>query len=129
MTCMAAPHDLAPPPGARTSERAMLPTSTAWAAAVLGCAGVAIVVWEVASGPTVTPDGMVQDHGGYLVGVPLLLAAVTAALTLVVGSRSRDSTTTSVLRGLAVLAVCAPLIAIAGAAASGVLTFEGLDLG
>ena len=40
----------------------------------------ALILWEVATGPMSTPDGIVQDHGGYLLGVPLLVAAVVAAL-------------------------------------------------
>lgn len=83
----------------------------------------AVILWEVAAGPTTTPDGIAQDHGGYVVGVPLLIAAAVAALTSVAARRARDGTTRAVLDVLAALSVCAPLLALAGATAAGVLTF------
>jgi hypothetical protein len=127
MTRMATVQEPVLPRRTRTVERA-LPTVTGWAAGALGCAGMALVAWEVATGPTTTPDGAVQDHGGYLLGVPLLLAAVIATLTLVAGRRGRASDTTSVLHWFAALVVSAPLLAMAGAAASGVLTFDLLTI-
>ena len=72
----------------------------------------ALILWEVATGPMSTPDGIVQDHGGYLLGVPLLVAAVVAALTSAAARRAGDSTTRAVLDVLAALSVCAPLLAI-----------------
>jgi hypothetical protein len=128
MTCMQTRQEPVLPRRTRNVERAMLPTVTAWAAGALGCAGMALVAWEVATGPTATPDGAVQDHGGYLLGVPLLLAAVIATLTLAAGRRGRASDTTSVLHWFAALVVCAPLLAMAGATASGVLTFDLLTI-
>ena len=69
------------------------------------------------------PDGIVQDHSGYLLGVPVLVAAVVAALTSVAARRAQDSTTRTVLDVLASLSVCAPLLAMAAATTAGVLTF------
>jgi hypothetical protein len=128
MTRMAMAHEPALTSHTGTG-REKLPTLTAWAAGVLGCAGTAIILWEVSTGPTTTPDGIVQDHGGYLLGVPLLLAAVVAALTLVAGRRSEDRTTRSGLYVFAMLSVCAPLLAMAVATASGMLTFDLLTFG
>jgi hypothetical protein len=66
----------------------------------------------------------VQDHGGYLLGVPLLMAATISGFTLVAARRSRDKSTKSVLDVLAALTVAAPLLATACASAVGVLTFD-----